>query len=156
MIVSFFLYAMVKEAPAHHEDPIPACPSDDARTATSFPPRRNASTACTTPNAPTGAGRRRLEETRHDATRPDRSGPDDRPRLLPPLPPERLVRRGVGSRGRPQSPAEDGREPAHRVLPDDGRARGRAGRRLLAPAGTAVDGQAAWERRDHVRLPRHL
>jgi ACS family D-galactonate transporter-like MFS transporter len=24
MIVSFFLYAMVRESPAHHEDPIPA------------------------------------------------------------------------------------------------------------------------------------
>jgi MFS transporter, ACS family, D-galactonate transporter len=24
MIISFFLYLMVKEAPAHHEDPIPA------------------------------------------------------------------------------------------------------------------------------------
>jgi hypothetical protein len=24
MIVSFFLYLMVNEAPAHHEDPIPA------------------------------------------------------------------------------------------------------------------------------------
>ena len=48
------------------------------------------------------------------------------------------------------------RRAADRVLPDHRRPGSRAGRRLLAPAVAAVDGQATRRRRDHVRLPRHL